>query len=234
MTPRLLVTLFGCMTLAGCFSPPFAPVELVPVGDVDPAAVRDAFARRLAPRYESEDTVVLRVFWKKVAMLGYTRVDREVGTFETIALNHLGVPIFRVGGDTKGDYLRFALPEIKEYPQFSEGVASDIRRIAFDLVPGDTAEAEVRSDRVIFRESRDGGVMEYVFAGCDLLLIQKRFTTGWFTDWTVDFYEYRNADGFVYPRGVVFYNGDEKYRLIIETRDMTFDIEKDRTTGTAP
>ncbi len=219
------VALLLVVALCGCYSAPFERPQMVPIGDVTPAEVRDGFAARLPERYETEDTLIFRFLWRKIAVLGYTRVDRAERRFEALCLNHIGVPLFSIGGDAEGNYLRRAMPEFAEREELTERVAADIRRIAFDLVPPPGAEAQVLKDRVIFRQSRPDGAMEYVFGGPGLLLLKKRFIAGGRRRWEVAFYEYAGPDGYVHPGGIVLHNREGRYRLIVRTRDVTFDVE---------
>ena len=228
----------ACVILVGCYSPPFKETEMVPLGAVDPDEVVRAYQRQIADRYESEETLVLRLFWKEIAVLGYTRVDRGAGAFETACFNHLGISLFHVSGDPQGDRLRYGLSEFKKYPKFPERVGTDIRRINFELVPDEDAQAKVLQDRVIFQEKRDNGMLEYVFGGPDILLLKKRFLEsgwlGWTLRWEVSFYEYTRAGDYVYPRGVVLYDRENHYRLIVRRRDVTFDVQEPNTPEPQP
>jgi len=234
MKNPILFTVLVCGFLTGCFTPPFKPPEMVPVGDVDPHDVAQSFARKLPDRQETEDSLVFRFLWKEIAVLGMTRVDREARAFEAISLNHLGVPLFQVSGDAEGNHLRYALPEFKKYPQFTENTGNDIRRIHFDLVPAESARAKVLSDRVLFRERCTEGTLDHIFGGQGNLLIEKRLTRWGCLRWRVNYYEYAEADGYVYPRGIVLYNVADHYRLIVRTRGITFDLEEKESSGPSP
>ena len=79
------------------------------------------------------------------------------------------------------------------------------------------------------RARQGDAIMEYMFGGRDGVLLEKRhLTDGWLWDslkWKVNYYEYQQQDGYLYARGVVLYNADYHYRLIITRRDITFEVE---------
>lgn len=220
-----------CLGVAGCYSPPFERPKMVPMRGTSPEDVIARYRERMPDEYEAEETLIFQVFWKKIAALGYTRVDREEQRFEALCLNHLGVPLFRVTGSRFGDRFRSRVAKFENFPRFAESVGADIRRVSFGLVPSDEAEAIVRKDRILFREERKDGILEYVFGGEDGYLVEKRFLAdGWLwrsLRWKVNFYEYVEADGYVYPRGVVLYNRANRYRLTVKRRDITFDLDSE-------
>ena len=62
--------------------------------------------------------------------------------------------------------------------------------------------------------------MEYVFAGKDNLLVEKRFLKGRKKIWSVCYYEYFFDAGKVYPRGIIFNNYAYSYKLIVNLKDI--------------
>ena len=211
--------------IAGCFSPPFERVELVPLGEVEPVQIAEEFEARLPEYIETDsDSIRFKFLWEDVAALGYARIDREARTFEVLCMNHVGVQLFHIAGTEDESTLRFALPQLKEIPGFVDSLGEDIRRIYFDMVPGADAEARLSRKRLTLREELDSGRIEYIFAGEPPVLIEKRFRSGLFrrTRWNVEYFEYDDESGRLFPRGVVLHNRPYRYRLIIRARNVSF------------
>ncbi len=229
MKSAKLIIVVCCLITAGCYSPPFQRAEMVSMEGRDPEVMVEDYRQKLPVEFETEETLMFRVFWRKFAVLGYTQANREERTFRSISLNHLGVPLFKVQGSPQGDIFKSQVARIEEFPRFGENVAADIRRVCFDVVPPGDAETQIEDDRVIFRARQGDAIMEYVFGGPDGVLLEKRhLTDGWLwnsLDWKVNYYEYQRQDGYLYARGVVLYNADYHYRLIITRRDITFDLQ---------
>ncbi|MFP4027651.1 MAG: hypothetical protein ACLFWL_07670 [Candidatus Brocadiia bacterium] len=233
----------GCLigvVLTGCYSPPFEQTELVSVENVSPETVSWNFQQQIAPAFESEERLVFRVFlgWKKIAVLGLTRLDREDRTLEALCLNHLGVSLFHIKGTPDETKLRYGLPEFKKHKKFPLAVGTDIRRICFDLVPAENAKVIAKPKRIIFRQKQDGGILEYVFGGPNVLLLEKRFFNKCFFGrklrWKVQYFEYQEKDDYVYPRGIVLYNRKNHYRLIAQRRKIIFDTERAQNREAQP
>ncbi len=224
-TARTAVIVSVCMLSGACYSPPFRPPELVPTGDAEPRAVADRYARALPDRFETENTIIFRFFRNEIAALGYARVDRTDRTFEIVCLNHMGAQLFHISGDADGkNHLKYAIPEFREHPEFTDAVGNDIRRVYFDLIPAASAEPELHRNRISFEQRENDINIEYVFGGEGQHLLQKRARTRWRVRWEVAFYEYFPvSDGratYVFPRGIVLHNRRHRYRLIIKTRSV--------------
>lgn len=225
--PRFAVLLapIALAMIAGCFRPPFERVELVPLGDVEPLEIADEFEARLPEYIETEsDSIRFKFLWEDISALGYARIDREARTFEVLCMNHVGVQLFHISGTEDASTLRFALPQLKDIPGFVESLGEDIRRIYFDMVPGPDADIRLSKKRLTWREELEDGRLEYVFGGEPPVLIEKRFRSGLLrrTRWSVEYFEYGDESGPLFPRGVVLHNRQHRYRLIIRTRNVSF------------
>ncbi len=219
-----LLPIAGIILLTGCYSVPFEQPEMVRLEpDVDPAEAADKFENRLPNQFVAENTLIFRFFWQEIAALGYAKVDRQARTFDVMCLNHLGVQLFHISGDQEGNHLHYAIPEFKEQPNFANAVGEDIRQIFFDLTPGEDAEAKIRRNRIVFRESTATGEVEFVFAGPELNLIEKRVVEDSELERKIFFYEYMTEPEFTFPGGVILHNPRQRYRLIIKNRDITLD-----------
>jgi hypothetical protein len=210
------------LLLAGCQSVPFEQPKLVPIGDVFPREAVQAFARQLPERFETQDTLIFEFLWKEIAVLGMTSVNSPAGTFEIVSMNHVGVPLFSIGGDAGGNHLRYAFPEFRKHAEITDAVGGDVRHIYFDRVPSPSAESKVLPRQIVFRESLgQGDALEHVFGGEGVLLLEKRFLKDGKLLWQVNYYQYRRSGDYLYPSGIVYYNRANHYRLIIRVRSMS-------------
>lgn len=181
----------------------------------------EEFATALPKRFVSEETLVFRFFRRKIAALGYSRIDRQAGTFEVLCLNHLGIQLFYLTGDKHTTELKYAIPEFAEHPEFIEAVGEDIRRIHFHLMPDPEARIDIRRNRIIFSQNTEDGTLEHVFGGPELLLYSKRLRGNWRTIWEVNYYEHEKQNQGLVPRGVVLRNRQHNYRLTLRIREIS-------------
>jgi hypothetical protein len=213
--PMLLLAL-----LAGCAAEPFTRPPLPILKNPDPQAARDSLAHAVPDRFTSDDTVIIQVpFHNDLAVLGVLRVNRPAGTFELVGLNQLGVKLFHVAGDSHGNTMRFAVPPLMEHKDLLMGIAEDIRRMFFDLVPGSGSEVDVDSTTIEFSEKASQGKMVYEVGGDPLVVLDKRLVGCFGTIWRVRYFKYASASGSLYPRGVVMDNKRYHYRIIVKNRD---------------
>lgn len=209
--------------LTGCYSVPFEQPRLTPLNDeISPEETVKDFQERLPERFVAENTLVFRFLRNQLAALGYAKIDRDEGTFEVLCLNHLGVRLFHISGDKEGNHhLRYAIPQLKEIPNFADNVGEDIREIYFNLLPGPEAEAHREWRRLVFREKKGSRRVDYLFGGTDNNLIEKRIYRNNRIQRIISFYEYTSGNDFIFPKGVVLHNPRYRYRLILSSRDVT-------------
>ncbi len=224
-TVKLSAAVFACFLLGACYSPPFRKPELKPVSGVKPHEVSKRYSAKLAPSFETENTVIFRFFRNEIPALGYARVNRTTESYEIVCLSHTGAQLFHISGDKDGNnHLVHAMPEFREYPGFADAVGNDIRRIYFDLVPDPSAEPEMRRNKIRFRQPKKDKTIEYVFGGRENMLLKKRARSDFRILWEVSFFEYFDAPDDVpeysFPGGVVLHNREHRYRLIIKTRNV--------------
>jgi len=211
----LLVPLIG-----GCAGEPFIREPLPVVRHPDSNALRDAFARTVSNRFISDDTVIIQApFRNDLAVLGVLRVDRVAGTFELVALNHLGVKLFDLKGDRGGTSVRFAIGPLMKQQEVLLAIGEDIRRMYFDLVPSQPAVAQIERTDVKFTQTDHGGRLVYVFGGQPGILLEKRSIGFFGVVWRVRYYRYESQGASLYPRGIVMDNSWFHYRIIVKNRD---------------
>ena len=163
--------------------------------------------------------IIQAPFHNNLAVLGVLRVNRVAGTFELVGLNHLGVKLFDLSGDRRGTTVRFAIPPLAKQQDVLVAIGEDIRRMYFDLVPGQGAEAQIERTDVKFTQKESGGRLVYLFGGQPGVLLEKRMIGFFGAVWRVRYYRYKSQETSLYPAGIVMDNNQFFYRIIVKNRD---------------
>ncbi len=213
----LLLTAF---ITSGCHTVPFQKTHYMPLKGVDPAQVRAQFIDRLPASFETINSTVFAYRFLKVSCLGPARIDIVNNRFTVIGMNHVGVKLFELNYTNGAIGETYVFPELQKHENFAKGVCEDIARIYLDLVPPETAHIVLKKRKVIFRAHADGGVMEYIFAGPDQYLTEKRFCKDGRKIWSVRYYEYTSDHGKVFPGGVVLRHYGYNYYLVIRLKEI--------------
>ena len=211
---------FVLICAAGCTRVPFEEVARVPTEGVEPTAVRERFAAALPGEFQVINTIVFRYRWHSFSALGYTHVDQVERTFTVVGLNHVGVKLLELTSRDGSVECHFAVDELRQGEKFAHTIAKDIERIYFDRIPTAEAEAGRTKYEVLFREQTPEGTLEYVFAGAERLLVEKRYVEGRRRIWSVRYYEYRRENGKLFPAGIVFRHHRHGYRLIVRLKEV--------------
>ena len=155
------------------------------------------------------------------AALGYTDVDTLEETFTVVGLHPAGgVKLFEVSGDSEDAKSGFALEEFSVRGDLALAVGDDTRRMYFDRIPSPDAKAHKERYRILFRQDEGDGELEYVFAGSDGLLIEKRYYEKGRKRWSASYYEYRRKHGKLYPVGIILEHHDYGYRLVVRLKEI--------------
>ncbi|MCK4389439.1 MAG: DUF3261 domain-containing protein [Desulfobacterales bacterium] len=218
--PQLIIVGLLVLSSTGCSSIPFQRVSYIPVDAIEPAAVRREFAQSLPPQFQLVNTIVFQYGRYAISVIGYSAVDTRQKVFTVAGLNPLGVKLFELSGDANDVECRFAIEEFTRRGNFARAVADDIRRIYFDRVPGPEAKVYKEKYKIIFRQATAAGVMEYVFAGIDNALIEKRYYKGSCRVWTVSYYEYRREKEKLYPAGIILTHHEHQYQLVVRLKEI--------------
>ncbi len=208
--------------LAGCAAEPFPMAQLPPLTNPDPKSMVESFARSQANQFISDDTVIIEApFHDDLAMLGALQVDRSKGTFELVALTHMGVKLFELSGDRDGMTIRFAIQPLLKRRDLLLAMATDIRRMFFDLTPPSDARVDIGSTKVRFSQDGSQGKLVYEFGGDPAVLLAKHLD-GFFGDiWRVRYFQYQPTPIGLYPHGIVMDNHEFHYRIIVKNRDQS-------------
>lgn len=210
-----------CLLLAGCATVPFEAEPKADFRAVDPPALLKAFDDSVAQHFELLESVVFEFFGKELTGMGYLAVNGDDGSYALSCMNPAGIKIFEFRGIGDRVETLFVPPQFGEFGgQLAESVAQDIRRIYFDWTPPPHAKLKQKKNRLVFTDKTDAGKIEYVYAGPQRMLVEKKFSKGWKTACRVRYYDYREVDGKQYPHGIVLQNRKYHYRLVLRVKSV--------------
>ena len=214
-----ILMIVSLLLLAGCAPDPFTRPPLPVLNNPNPGSICAEFAARLPARFTSDDTVVIDApFGNEVAALGVLHVDRPAGTFELVGLNPLGVKFFDIAGDRSAATVRFALGPLMQHEDLLLAMAADIRRMYFDLVPGDDFQVDLQPTIVRYIKQKPEGRLVYEFGDEPAVLLEKRLDGFFGTVWRVRYYLYGKSPA-AFPAGIVMDNNQFHYRIVVKNRD---------------
>jgi hypothetical protein len=216
---------FACISLllaslVGCSSEPFVrgPLPVLHHPDAEQVAtnVRDS----VADTFYSEDSVIISApFHDDLAVLGVLQVDRKAGTFELVGLNQLGLELFHLSGDHQTVIIRSAVPPLMEQKDVLMSIGQDVRRMYFHVAPPADANYEVKETYIRYERNP----VLYEVGGHPSILLEKRVESTVGDQWKIRYFDYADANGRLYPRGIVMDNGDYHYRIVVKNRTWQAD-----------
>ncbi len=215
-----LILMVLALSNVGCRTIPFQKTDYVPMKGVDPATVRSQFAGKLPSNFEAINSTVFAYRYMKISCLGPAHVDMLKNRFTVVGMNHVGVKLFELNFDNGAVDAAYVFPELEKHENFAKGVCEDIAKIYLERVPPEDARVVLEKHKVIFRAVKNGGTMEYVFAGADKLLIEKNFYMDGHKLWSARYYEYTESQGKVFPAGVFLRHYDYKYLLVVRLKEI--------------
>ena len=206
--------------IAGCSTVPFQETRLVPLDSEDPRNMVEHFRSNVPDSFELLNTVVFEYNGRKFTAIGTIQINRADRVFKVAGMNPMGIKLFELSGDQNSVTTRYSIANFTRYGDIAAAVGNDIRRMYFDLVPGPEARSWKRKYTQIFRQPSGSGFLEYVFAGRDGDLIEKRYYEENGIVWKASYYEYRDQDGKRWPQGIVFIHYPYGYRLIVRQKEF--------------
>ena len=213
----ILLAVFFC----GCSSIPFKHLDYLSFEGIDSQALRSDFREALPQEYELLNSAIFRYSYFNFPALGIIRINNLKKSFNLAGFNHLGAMLFEISLDSAGKVdCRYALPEFAKHKDFASFIVSDIKKIYFDRLPPQSAEIKREKRKVIFKDSLNGAVTEYVFAGEGRFLAEKNYYEKRRKVWSVFYYEYTFKNGKIYPQGIVLKHYKYRYRLIIRLKEI--------------
>ncbi len=220
MSRYFAVTVIVLLFLAGCSAIPFNKASCVSMENVDPESVKQQFALMVPMKFRIINTIVFEYKRQAISFIGYSDIDTIEKIFTVAGLNPVGIKLFELSGEKDKNELRFAIEDFTKKGNFAEAVGDDIRKIFFDRLPEKEAKIYKRKREIVFAQNKADSTIEYVFAGEDHLLVEKRCLVDNDVVWTVHYYEYINKNSKLHPSGIVLKNYKYDYRLILRLKEV--------------
>jgi len=217
---KLIILLFIILSVSGCSTLNFKKINYVALDNVDPKVVREELIKAMPERQRVVSTIVFQYKWQSFTALGFTDIDTKQKTFGVVCLNMAGVKLFELSGDSNSLRPRFVLKELIQRGDLPRAVGDDIRRVYFDIAPSESAKVIKERYRIIFKEQKGSGYIDYMFAGKDRYLVEKRCYENNKRLWTVFYYGYILKEGKLYPAQVLFKHHRFGYNLIIRLKEV--------------
>jgi len=211
----------AALCLFGCSSVPFREVDLVSLEEVNPREMLERFALALPVEFQLVNTVSFEFRGNALSAIGYTDIDAAKKTLTVVGLHPAaGIKLFELSGDADQVECTFALEDFTRQGDFARAVADDTRRMYFDRVPAVDAKISEEKYRISFTERTTDGELEYVFAGSDGLLVEKRYQRKGRRIWSVHYYEYLRENGKLYPAGIILKHHEHRYQLVVRLKEI--------------
>jgi hypothetical protein len=215
-----IILVFCSVCIIGCSSVPFKRAERARLEGIDPQEVRLRFAKALPQKFDVMNSIVFAYHHRKISCLGPTRVDIPAQGFTVVGLNHVGVTLFELLMHNGRVEPKYIFPELAARGDFATAVSEDIKRIYFERVPPPESKMIPGKYAVIFRAPKDGGFLEYVFAGRDRFLVEKSYYVNGRKLWSVSYYEYASKEGKIFPAGIMVRHYRYDYRLTVRLKEI--------------
>ncbi|NCC49817.1 MAG: hypothetical protein EOM20_01245 [Spartobacteria bacterium] len=216
-----LLWLVAALVLSGCVAVPFAPTERVPVEQVNPEAVRADFLERQPADYQLINTIVFRYRWHTQAAVGYLTVDHPQQRFALAALTHMGVKLLELHSTGGVVECRYAMPELSEHiDNVAAAIGQDIQYMYFNLVPAKDTPVRKTKNEIIYAERTPSGMTEYIFAGPQPVLVEKRIYQQDKLICRIRYYEYQSENHTLFPGGILLQNQRHGYRLEVRLKEI--------------
>ena len=217
---KQLVSGFFIAFIAGCSSIPFQETARVSLESADPGALLERFRNNSPESFRLLTTVVFQYNLDKLSGIGYMDINTREKAFTVACINAMGVKLFELSGDKDGTVSHFTLEELNKKGDFAAVIGEDIKRIYFDSAPSSGAKINRKKFKIIFDQPYGPGIMEYVFAGADGNMAEKKYYEDNILIWRVSFYEYRQKDGKIYPGGIILNNYKYGYSLTVRLKEI--------------
>ena len=208
--------------LTGCASIPFQKTALLPVELFDPADVRQQFAGSLPSEFQLVTTIEFKYKRRSIpSAIGYIDADIKNKSFAVVGINPIGGgTLFELSMEKDRVDCRFAIEEFTRHGNFANAVADNIKKAYFDCIPAADANVVKKKHTIIFRQPKVSGIMEYVFAGADKVLIEKNYYENNRKVWSVFYYEYHKVNKKLYPSGIIIKHYQYEYNLVVRLLEI--------------
>ena len=214
----IIGTVLSCC--AGCSTLPFQKTNYVSLEGINPEIVRAQFAQRLPHRLEVINSIVFAYRHLKISCLGPLYIDTLTQYIAVVGLNYVGVKLFELKCDQGAIDVTYLFPELATRNDFAKAVCEDIKKMYCDRIPPPGSKVILEKYKLIFRAPKSDGILEYVFAGRNNLLIEKSFSMDGHKLWSVAYYEYMVKKGKVFPQGIILRQYQYKYNLVVRLKEI--------------
>ena len=223
MKPRPAMSLLAAtaaLLCAGCRTMPPPPPPPPPGPPLDPAAAA-AHVRSVTPeRFQLLSTVAFSLRGHGMSGLGAIVLDTVTRTFSVVGMTPLGVKLFDIGYTNGQAVSHYALPAFTAHGgDFAGTVGGDIARVYFDLAPGTNAVAGPHPAGVEFTEPQGRGTLQLVYAAPGVLT-EKLYVESGRTAWIIEYRDYREQGGKLYPAFVFLKNRKYHYTLTVRLKEI--------------
>jgi hypothetical protein len=216
-----LMVLLAVLVFNGCATVPFSSTERVSVDDVDPEVARMTFQDGQPGDYQLINTIVFRYRWHTQAAVGYLTVEHAQDRFALAAMTHMGVKLLELQGSGGRVKCSYALAEFSEHlDDVAAAIGLDIRHMYFNSVPSRDALVEKKRREIIYTERTSSGLTEFIFAGQQPVLIEKRLYEQGKRICRVRYYEYQSRGQKMFPGGILLENDRHGYRLEVHLKEI--------------
>lgn len=184
---------------------------------------RRSFAEDLPGFFTLVSTVVFKYNFFTFSALGITRINEPDKEFDVTAMTPVGVKLLELSSRKGSLTCFFAMPELAARGDISRAVSENIERIYFSRVPPEGTPAGRRGRFIVFSVSSGEGLTEYFFGKEkeDTVLLYKRFLSAGKRVWDVSYSGYfRDEQGKVHPRNIVFTHHTYSYRLLLRVKEF--------------
>jgi hypothetical protein len=216
--PSILV-----LIASGCAHAPFKEVVFEPLSAADRSDHVEAFQKEMPAAFEIMESAVFNYRGKEMAALSYTKINENNDMLAIASFTPSGVELAQLKFENEKLNYHFNLPKMDK--QFDEAIlaeimASDIRHIYFDRVPPARAQVIVNKKSISYAQIDQENKMEWVFAGPDTKLYQKKYFHKGKLLWNVRYFSYQTQDSLSYPSEIYYENNDKKYTLSLRLKEV--------------
>jgi hypothetical protein len=217
------IVLCLALLLAGCAGLSPGKGVITDAVRMEEEQVRQSFAKELPGNFILVSTVVFKYNFLTFSALGVTRINEPGKEFDVTAMTPVGVKLFEMSVRNGSLTSSFAMPELAARGDISRAVSENIERIYFSRVPPEGTQSGRRGRFMVFSVPSGYGVTEYFFGKEkeDMVLLHKRFLSAGKRAWDVSYSGYfRDKQGKVHPRNIVFTHHAYSYRLLLRVKEL--------------
>ncbi len=201
--------------LSGCSSIPFKKTELVPTRPTTAKELVSTLRSFGSGKLLIRNSALFEFHGVKTPIEGVMKLDLDKKHARVVAINEMGIKLFDLSiNRTTSDPL-FVILNLKEFPGFTEAVATSVRRIFLDPEPSQDDTLSTNSDSYLLTRRENGKTISFLIGGAAPGLLEKSSVSP-DESWKVSYFEYlRDSDLPPFPRGILLDDELAGYRLTL-------------------